>query len=361
MEPEWENVSEIDSEDFFEVTNLESEDVPGLQPISDSEVSKDDGLPGLQQVSDSSDDEDLFEKGIPSEDDLTGLDPLSYSDEKYLREGSLKEVLDKLLQPSANQKKSKDTLTERIQEVLTQCVPFPGDEEPVDPTYRPGQPRFLIERQPRGFICIYDRIQGFETDIHEVRTQWGFFSIGQWFAEWCAANSGLPAPWEHARQWVSTRKWEDTLMGFNSEQPRPQGEEETPFELAGIQVDRNKYPALQRNAAVVKGTHRILPKPIVARVTVNGHPARALLDSGSLGDFMSSTLVDQLQVKRTMLDVPLSLQLAVQGSRSKVNTVAMMQLQYQDINETRTFDVINLNSYDLILGTPWMHQHQIWI
>jgi hypothetical protein len=76
---------------------------------------------------------------------------------------------------------------------------------------------------------------------------------------------------------------------------------------------------------------------------------------------ITSTLVDQLQVKRTTLDIPLSLQLAVQGSRSKVNTVATVQLQYQDINETRTFDVINLNSYDLILGTPWMHQHQIWI
>ena len=76
---------------------------------------------------------------------------------------------------------------------------------------------------------------------------------------------------------------------------------------------------------------------------------------------MSSVLADQLKVKRTMLDTPLSLQLAVQGSRSKVNTVATVQLQYQDINETRTFDIINLNSYDLILGTPWMHQHQVCI
>jgi hypothetical protein len=37
------------------------------------------------------------------------------------------------------------------------------------------------------------------------------------------------------------------------------------------------------------------------------------------------------------------------------------QFQYQEINEQRTFDVINLNSYDLILGTPWMHQHRICI
>ena len=32
---------------------------------------------------------------------------------------------------------------------------------------------------------------------------------------------------------------------------------------------------------------------------------------------------------------------------------------YQGIDETCTFDVINLNSYDLILGMPWMYQHQL--
>ena len=131
--------------------------------------------------------------------------------------------------------------------------------------------------------------------------------------------------------------------------------------VGGIQVDKHKYPALQRNAAQVKGNQRVLPKPLVVKVTINGHPARALLDSGSLGDFMSSTLADQIGGKKTILETPLALQLAVQGSRSKVNSTITTQFQYQDINEQRTFDVINLNNYDLILGTPWMHQHQICI
>ena len=75
----------------------------------------------------------------------------------------------------------------------------------------------------------------------------------------------------------------------------------------------------------------------------------------------SSTLADQLAVKKTLLEVPLALQLAVQGSRSKVNATATAQLQYQEIKEDRTFNIINLNNYDIILGTPWMHQHQICI
>ena len=44
-----------------------------------------------------------------------------------------------------------------------------------------------------------------------------------------------------------------------------------------------------------------------------------------------------------------------------MNYAAAAQLQYQDIDETRTFDIINLSSYDLILGMPWMHQHQVCI
>jgi hypothetical protein len=132
-------------------------------------------------------------------------------------------------------------------------------------------------------------------------------------------------------------------------------------DLAGVQVDHNKYHHLQRNAASVKGDTQILPKPIVIQVQVNGHPAQALVDSGSLGDFMSSTLADQLRVKRKTLDAPLGLQLAVQGSQSKINTTTEARLQYQGINSTRHFNIINLNSYDIILGTPWLYQHKVCI
>ena len=131
------------------------------------------------------------------------------------------------------------------------------------------------------------------------------------------------------------------------------------LDLSGVQVDRHKYPSLQRNAAHVKGNQRILPKPIVVKIEINGHPVRALLDSGSLGDFISSTIVDQLSITRETLDAPLSLHLAVQGSRSKVNAKAMVNLKYQGIDEKRTLDIININSYDVILGTPWMYQHQL--
>ena len=46
---------------------------------------------------------------------------------------------------------------------------------------------------------------------------------------------------------------------------------------------------------------------------------------------MSSTLADQIGVKKELLSIPLALQLAVQGSHSKVNAVVRAQLCYQNI------------------------------
>jgi hypothetical protein len=97
----------------------------------------------------------------------------------------------------------------------------------------------------------------------------------------------------------------------------------------------------------------------VVVVHINGCPAWALIDMGSLADFMSSTLADQLKIKRITLEKPLTIQLAVQGSRSKVNFGAKAMMSYQHIKEERFFDIINLQDYDLILGTPFLFQHQV--
>jgi len=134
-----------------------------------------------------------------------------------------------------------------------------------------------------------------------------------------------------------------------------------PVDLCGVQVDRNKFPPLQRNTDVPKDRTHVLPKPVVVTVRIDGQPMQALFDSGSLGGFMSSNLADQLKVKREELENPMVLQLAVQGSRLKVNTQAKVKLEYQSISEDRHFDIIDINSYDLILGTPFMYQHQVCI
>jgi len=56
--------------------------------------------------------------------------------------------------------------------------------------------------------------------------------------------------------------------------------------------------SLQRNRSVPKDFERKVPRPVVVEVFINGKPAQALLDSGSMADFISTRLVDQLNLKK---------------------------------------------------------------
>jgi hypothetical protein len=131
------------------------------------------------------------------------------------------------------------------------------------------------------------------------------------------------------------------------------------LEVGSIKLQEPSTTHLQRNAASTRDFTRLVLKPLVVVVKINGHAARALLDSGSLGDFISTSLTDQLRLKKETLAKPIPLHLAVQGSRSVVNCGTKVQLEYQGINETQYFDVANLHNYDIILGTPFLFQHEV--
>lgn len=149
-------------------------------------------------------------------------------------------------------------------------------------------------------------------------------------------------------------KTEDLDYAYSSDK-------ENIVELNSQEPQENIIPSAQRNSARVKDPSRVVPDPIIIVVNIAGRPARALIDTGSLCDFMSSTLADQLKLKREELATPLIVQLAVLGSRSKVNYRTNAEFSYQGIKESRRFDIINLSSYDLILGTPFIYQHKVLV
>ncbi len=131
------------------------------------------------------------------------------------------------------------------------------------------------------------------------------------------------------------------------------------LKLNATQAQRGDFTAVQRNSANVQDARRKIPRMLVIVVKVNGHPCRALIDTGSMGDFISTTIVDQLGLKRIVLSVPLPLQMAVQGSRSKINCRVHCNFEYQSLKGECYFDVANLSSYNVILGTPWLYQHKV--
>ena len=304
----------------------------------------------------------------------------------------------------------------KIQFVLDNCQPYPGDNtvlSAVDPTYNENESRFIVEKVKNEYLSVYDRVRGFDSYLLWTIAVWDEFSLGKWYAERCAIEDKEEYPCEIADEWMKSQKWCNTILsgcylgywhdaslfeedenkidfdndandyfysdsfGETSEFDDLYNDDDSDVSLIeiddsdinvdnvvlnGVQVDRNKYVSIQRNAAKIKGAaERLLPKPVVLRITINGHHTRALVDSGSLGDFISSTFVDQLHIKRNLFQKSIGLQLAVQGSRSKINAAVKVHLMYLGIIEERHFDVANLNDYDVILGTPWIYQHQVCI
>ncbi|KAF8694387.1 hypothetical protein RHS03_08195, partial [Rhizoctonia solani] len=133
--------------------------------------------------------------------------------------------------------------------------------------------------------------------------------------------------------------------------------DDEPVRLNAAKTKSETVGFIERNAVRVKDNTRLVPQTIVVRAKLNGETIRALLDSGSQADILSTTIVDQLHITRVTLTKPLQLQLAISGSKSTVNYGASARLQYQGIDEERDFDVGNLDGYDAILGTPWLYQH----
>lgn len=157
---------------------------------------------------------------------------------------------------------------------------------------------------------------------------------------------------------------EDDLPGLEScESSEDKDTEETGELFCGMSSrtkdDLPELHSLQRQAARPKSTTHILPKSIVVVVLLNDKPCRALLDSGSLTDFMSSMIVNQLKLPYELLEKPIPLQLAVSGLRSTVKATTCAELTFQDIKCPCTFDIANLESYDVILGMPFLFQHKV--
>jgi hypothetical protein len=112
-------------------------------------------------------------------------------------------------------------------------------------------------------------------------------------------------------------------------------------------------------SAKPKDFERRVPLYIVMNAEVNGNPVRALIDSGSLADFTSTTVADQLQLKLDWLAKPVPCTMAASRSRMMIQYSTQVEFKLDEIKETCCFDMMNLEQWDLILGTPFLYQHSI--
>ncbi|KAJ3791946.1 hypothetical protein GGU11DRAFT_821200 [Lentinula aff. detonsa] len=249
-----------------------------------------------------------------------------------------------------------DPRGKRVSQILNAATHYPGTDLP----YFIGAQRHLRESKRSRFTCFLSESKTgcYVIDDALLDLRWPLatalledprFNIYRWYCKHLV---------ELYQTFFSWRLWDDSdmLYGlFNSLTPERNNNgdswdlclrdrvdsgwndrsSDVALQVNGIQIPKDQYTGLQRNAAMVKDPGRKIARPIVIVVRINGHPVTALIDSGSLGTFMSTALIDQLKFEEVHMDHPLTLQLAVQGSHSKINRQVIAHFEYQGINEER--------------------------
>ncbi len=136
--------------------------------------------------------------------------------------------------------------------------------------------------------------------------------------------------------------------------------------IAAAREDKNKmrereFRAAQRRSYVngerppMRGRDRHC---MAALVKVNGLEAYALLDSGSTTVSITHDFARVAKLKVIPLDNPVPLQLGTVGSRSMINFGTRTSLEIGPVIENDAYlDVVNIDRYDMIIGTPFMRKH----
>ncbi|PBK93504.1 hypothetical protein ARMGADRAFT_1079814 [Armillaria gallica] len=109
-------------------------------------------------------------------------------------------------------------------------------------------------------------------------------------------------------------------------------------------------------------TNRPIPRDkrcLVTALDVNGLEAVTLWDSGSTSTAMSPTFADISKAVIARLRNPVVLQLGTVGSRAKINFGTYSRIDSKGFTGPKYFDVVNIDKYNIIVGTPFMHKNKV--
>jgi hypothetical protein len=95
----------------------------------------------------------------------------------------------------------------------------------------------------------------------------------------------------------------------------------------------------------------------VAKMKLHNLEAYMLLDSGCTSDSISPEFATSANLKVHELEEPVPLQLGIVGSHSKINFGLFTNFEIGKEKGNHYFDVVNIDRYDIILGTVFMRKH----
>ncbi|KDQ63433.1 hypothetical protein JAAARDRAFT_91806, partial [Jaapia argillacea MUCL 33604] len=91
-------------------------------------------------------------------------------------------------------------------------------------------------------------------------------------------------------------------------------------------------------------------------VNIGGTSVFVLLDSGSTTDSFSPSFVMLAGVLVSELETPIPLQLGCVGSRSTIQFGTTTDITFIHNTIKHYFDIVNIDQYDAVLGTVFMHR-----
>ena len=89
--------------------------------------------------------------------------------------------------------------------------------------------------------------------------------------------------------------------------------------------------------------------------------AHCLIDSGCEGIMISPNFIGAAKIEPFPLDKPIGIQLVVTGSKSVINYGMNATIKCEGKESKEYFDIINIDYYDAILGTPFLRKHEVVI
>ena len=94
------------------------------------------------------------------------------------------------------------------------------------------------------------------------------------------------------------------------------------------------------------------PKPMFAKLPINGVESKSLIDTGSSDDFIGThfATVNRLSVRNR--ETPVAIQQAIKGSKPKTNATTKVGIQFGEWTKNLEAHVAGLAGYDAIIGVP---------
>mgnify|MGYP006280086663 CR=1 FL=1 len=94
---------------------------------------------------------------------------------------------------------------------------------------------------------------------------------------------------------------------------------------------------------------------------LHGQPATILIDNGSTGNFISSSFVQEHNIKTSLSPDPQVVRMADGSTSTQDRNAYRVPMEMGTYGAKIDFNILSLEGYDAILGQPWLRKHGVLI